>query len=117
MKPRLYGTAQFVSLESSPVSIGGHRRLRDRRTCDQNGRPRSRSIELGRWAPVASYRFLFLGEHREAVGLDIQNCKDDLDALDAAQKLCKKNGVEVWDGSRLVAYVSPDDQEQGRLQL
>ena len=66
---------------------------------------------------MASYRFLLLGEHHEAVGLDIQICKDDLDAFNAAQKLCKNNAVEIWDGSRLVGHLNPGDQEQGLLQL
>jgi hypothetical protein len=34
-------------------------------------------------------------------------CRDDLDALDWARKAAALDGMEVWDGSRLVARVSP----------
>ena len=32
-------------------------------------------------------------------------CRGDLEALDEAQKLCAKHGVEVWEGERRVVWM------------
>jgi len=34
-------------------------------------------------------------------------CRDDLDALEWAQAAAGRDGLEVWDGARLVARVKP----------
>jgi hypothetical protein len=36
-------------------------------------------------------------------------CRDDLEALDWAEKAAGHDDLEVWDGSRLVARVKPED--------
>ena len=36
-------------------------------------------------------------------------CRDDLDALGWAEKATGHDGLEVWDGSRLVARIKQDN--------
>lgn len=41
----------------------------------------------------------------EAVGARIFLARDDLDALEEAERACSRNAVEIWQGRRRVARV------------
>jgi hypothetical protein len=53
---------------------------------------------------MASYSLLFL-RNGERVGNCAMTLVDDLDALDAAYRLCARFAVEVWQSDRCVARV------------
>ena len=39
-----------------------------------------------------------------------RECRDDLDALEAARDLCAEHAVEVWQDNRLIARVKRNDE-------
>lgn len=51
------------------------------------------------------YRINCLDSHGHITLAQEVACRDDLDALAEAERLCEHNDVEVWDQSRLVARV------------
>ena len=58
---------------------------------------------------MAFYK-LFLLSDSDPVGKIQIECRDDLDALDAARSLARDRVVEVYTGARLVARVKPGDE-------
>ena len=45
---------------------------------------------------------------RIALAQDV-HCRDDLDALTWAENAVGREGLEIWEGARLVARVKPDN--------
>jgi hypothetical protein len=61
-----------------------------------------------RTGSMVHYRFYFLDQSGHIVGVDEHEAVDDVAALEAAQKLCTRRPMEIWDGSRRVAQVERD---------
>jgi hypothetical protein len=55
------------------------------------------------------YRFHFFDHHNVRIRVRTWSGRDDLDALDAAQKFSTRYAVEVWQGDRRVARVNLAD--------
>jgi hypothetical protein len=49
------------------------------------------------------------GETRHIVSIKDVVARDDLDALQEAEKLCEAGAVEIWQGARCVARVKKDN--------
>ena len=58
---------------------------------------------------MQQYQFHFFDHHNVRIRDGTWNGRDDLDALDAAQKLSARQAVEVWQGDRRVARVNRAD--------
>jgi len=58
---------------------------------------------------MASYQ-LFLFRDGELVGKVSRHCADDLDALEAARKLCGDHAVELYCDGKLIARVKHGDE-------
>jgi hypothetical protein len=52
------------------------------------------------------YRFFLTDELGHIFGRNEYEAAEDIQALEAAQQLCKNYGIEIWDGDRLVAQVA-----------
>jgi hypothetical protein len=55
---------------------------------------------------VPEYKLYCVGDDGHINKRHDSRAKDDLDALEQAQKLCGPHEVEVWEGARLVARVA-----------
>lgn len=54
---------------------------------------------------MRTYRINCTDDSDRVVTTHTFSCRGDLEALDEAQKLCAKHGVEVWEGERRVAWM------------
>lgn len=58
---------------------------------------------------MATYRFMFLNLQDRVVDGDLQDCVDDLAALDRARTLSRSHVIEIWQDARHVAKVKLGD--------
>lgn len=59
---------------------------------------------------MQKYQFHLFDRHNIRIRVRAWRGKDDLDALDAAQRLSARHAVEVWQGDRRVARVNLRDR-------
>ena len=54
------------------------------------------------------YRLYLIGDDGRITMRHSYSAHDDLDALEHAKELCRKDEIEVWQSTRFVARVKPD---------
>jgi hypothetical protein len=57
---------------------------------------------------VEEYSAYFLGVDGHFNGYEPLVCTNDEAAIDTAKRLVNKNGIEIWNGARLVMCLSPE---------
>ncbi len=58
---------------------------------------------------MTTYRFFLLNLQGSVIDGTLQDCVDDLGALDKARNLCAASAIEIWHESRHVALVKMGD--------
>jgi len=61
---------------------------------------------------MRNYQFNFLDQDGRIFRAEMVPCKDDLDALAYGARASAVQTVELWDGSRLVARVDPNNAKE-----
>lgn len=60
---------------------------------------------------MPDYRFYSIKKDGHIAGPAIErNCPNDREALKEARELVNGHDIEVWQGSRVLAYLAPDDR-------
>jgi hypothetical protein len=60
---------------------------------------------------MPEYRFYSIRKDGHVAGSPIdRDCLDDGEALKEARQLVNGRDIEVWQGPRIVAYLTPDDR-------
>jgi hypothetical protein len=57
---------------------------------------------------VEEYRAYFVGGDGHFNEFEPLICANDEAAIDKAERLVNKHGIEIWNGARLVMYLSPE---------
>jgi hypothetical protein len=58
---------------------------------------------------MATYRFMLLNASGRVVDGDLQDCVDDLAALERARTLSRSHVIDIWQDARHIAKVKQGD--------
>jgi hypothetical protein len=67
---------------------------------------------------MPAYRFYSIKKNGHVVGPPATHeLLTDLDAVREANKITDGNDIEVWQGARLIAYVTPEEKKSWRRRM